>query len=179
MNKKTAWVFRYLLLPVMLLFLAHSCARAPRFTFTGISLSPDIKTFSVENFFNDALDGPADMGIRFTESLREYYQRNTPLRQITSAGDLQFSGRITRYDVRPVAAGAQETQGAQLQRLSITVSVDYINIYEDEKSFQNSAFSFFEDFPANRNLADVENDLIRNIFEQIIFDIFNKTVADW
>jgi len=170
--------FTYVL-PFLLMLLCTTCAQAPRITFTGVSIDPNVESFSVENFYNDAPDGPADLGIRFTESMREYFQRNTPLNQITGAGDLQFAGSITGYNVTPVAAGAGEFQGAQLQRLTITVSVDYINLYDEESSFDRRSFSFFQDFDANQTLAQVEDQLITEIFDQVIFDIFNATVADW
>ena len=53
-----------------------------------------------------------------------------------------------------------------------------LNMTEEEKSFEKS-FSFFENFPAEQNVQDVEQDLIPRIFEQITLDIFNATVADW
>ena len=162
-----------------LVILLYSCAQAPRLTFTGATIPEGAKTFSVDNFMNDASDGPADLGIRFSEELRDYFQRNTTLNPIIAAGDLQFSGSITRYELRPVSAGATATQGAQLQRLTIAVNYDYIVIPNDEKSIENGSASQFADFDANRNLADVEDELIDEIFEQIIFDIFNRTLADW
>ncbi len=171
--------YKTLLLTILITFFLAGCLQGPRLTFTGVTLDPRAATFSVENFFNDATEGPADLGIRFTEEMREYFQRNTPLDQITGAGDLQFAGSIARYDVTPVAAGAGEFQTAQLQRLTIGVSVDFINLYNEEASFENKTFSFFQDFDASRNLAEVEDQLIADIFDQIVFDIFNQTVADW
>lgn len=148
------------------------------FTFTGANLDPAIKNFNVETFYNEAMDGPANLNIQFTETLKTYYQRNTPLKIIESNGDLGFSGKITRYEVTPEASGGGELQNAQLQRLTIAVNVDFVNNYDDSKSFVKD-FSFFEKFNAEENLSDVEDKLIKKIFEQIILDIFNATVADW
>jgi len=164
---------------VLILMFLFSCRSAPRLTFTGATIPEGATSFSVDNFLNDAPDGPADLGIRFTEELRDYFQRNTPLNPVVGAGDLQFSGFISRYELRPVSAGATETQGAQLQRLTIAVSYDYIVVPNDELSIEKGSASQFADFPATQNLADVEDGLIDEIFEQIIFDIFNRTLADW
>ncbi len=148
------------------------------YSFTGVSLDPRIKTISVENFYNEAYDGPANMSILFTETLRDYFQKNTPL-SLVGEGDLQFSGSVTKYDVSPVAPRAgDEIQTAQLQRLTIEVKVSFVNNFDDEKSFEK-AFSQFEDFDANVNLQSVEAELIDTIFDRIVFDIFNKSVADW
>ncbi len=157
--------------------LISSCAGF-NFTFTGASLDPAIKTFSIEPFYNEALDGPANLNVRFTEALKEYYQRNTSLKIAGTSGDLEFAGKIARYGVTPEAAGGGELQNAQLQRLTVVVNVAFINNIDDEKSFTKD-FSFFKQFDADRNLTDVEDELIEQIFEQIVFDIFNSTVADW
>ncbi|MDW7691063.1 LptE family protein [Flammeovirgaceae bacterium SG7u.111] len=176
MNRKYMFLLR---VGLPLLIVLASCRRLPNATFTGFNLPPEVKTFSVDNFAFEAFDGPADLAIRFTEEMREYYQRNSPLEQKIGNGDLQFSGRITGYRINPVAAGAGEFQGAQLQRLTISVSVNYINLFDEETSFENQSFQFWADFPADENISDVEQGLIDEIFEQIIFDIYNKTVADW
>ena len=150
----------------------------PSFSFTGVSLDPNIKTFFIQNFYSDALDGPANLGITFSESMRAYFQRNTPLNPVPTNGDLAFSGSIKNYEVKPIAAGGGDLQNAQLQRLTITISVDYVNNYQPDKNFEKN-FSQYADFDASQNLQDVEATLIEDIFDRIIFDIFNSTVADW
>lgn len=172
---KHRFIFLNLVASAMIAF--SSCAKF-QFTFTGASLDPEIKTFSVEPFYNEALDGPANLNINFTEALKEYYQRNTSLKIVGTAGDLEFSGKIKSYRVAPEAAGGGDLQNAQLQRLTIIVTVDFINNFDDEKSFSKD-FSFFQQFDADKNLTEVENELIEEIFKQIVFDIFNSTVADW
>jgi hypothetical protein len=164
---------------ILIIINLGACSSVPKLTFTGATIPEGAESFSVVNFANDAADGPADLGIRFTEELRDYFQRNTPLNPVVGAGDLQFSGVISRYELRPVSAGASNTQGAQLQRLTIAVSYDYIVVPNDELSIEKGSASQFADFPASQNLADVEDGLIDEIFEQIIFDIFNRTLADW
>lgn len=148
------------------------------FTFTGANIPAEVKTFSIDNFGNDATMGPANLELRFSESLRDYFQKNTSLKLIRDAGDFQFGGKITKYDVTPVAAGAGALQSAELNRLTIAVELVFTNNFDTKKSFKQQ-FTNYRDFPANRNLQDVENTLIPEIFEQIIFEIFNKTVADW
>ena len=39
--------------------------------------------------------------------------------------------------------------------------------------------SFFSDFESSQNLADVQDELIEAIFEQITEDIFNRAFSDW
>ena len=155
-----------------------------KYSFTGTNINYElVKTFSVENFFNDSGGGPANMEQRFTEALKEYYQRNTQLELIRTNGDLQFSGAITRYSLTPQAAVSSTDPNlpdrAGQMRLTITVEVDYINLSNEEES-KKQPFTFFKDYDQrNVTLLDVENQLVEEIFEVIIQDIFTATVANW
>lgn len=146
------------------------------YSFTGTSLSPDIKTISVDLFADKTGTGPPDLSQTFSEKTREYYQNNTKLSLVPYDGDLQLSGAIIRYDVTPIAATANEV--ASKSRLTITVAVEYANMVEDDKDFKKD-FSFYAEFDQSENLANVEQGLIDQITDQIILEIFNATVADW
>lgn len=171
---------------VAMLWLLSGCAKLPSFTFSGINLDPKIQTMQIDLFYADVPAGPANLSLQFTESLREYFMRNTRLRLVNNNGDLRFSGTITGYEVTPVApsAGTVQSGGVDfqqlgaLQRLTIKVKVNYENIVDESLNFEQE-FSFFEDFPQDQTLSQVEQDLIRRIFDQIILDIFNKSVATW
>ena len=60
--------------------------------FSGASIDYNTtKTVSIANFFNDSVDGGLpNMGQTFTESMKDYFQRNTKLELVSSKGDLQF-----------------------------------------------------------------------------------------
>ncbi|WP_448519278.1 LPS assembly lipoprotein LptE [Rhodoflexus sp.] len=171
---------------LVVMCLLSSCAKLPSFTFSGINLDPRVQTMEIELFYADVPAGPANLSLQFTESLREYLMRNTRLRLVNSNGDLRFSGTITGYEVTPVApsagsvqsGGVQFDQLAALQRLTIKVKVNYENTIDESENFDQE-FTFFEDFPQDQNLSQVEQELISRIFDQIILDIFNKSVATW
>ncbi len=166
-----------LILIVGISLLLSGCAGV-NYSLTGSSLPPEIKTVSIYNFTNSASNSPANLEITFTERLKEYYQRNTKLNLVNSGGDLLLDGEITNYTVQPVSSSGTANQIADQQRLTIVVKVAYQNSIDSEKDFTQS-FSFFRDFPASKNLSDVESTLTSEIFDAIMFDIFNKTVADW
>jgi Zn-dependent M16 (insulinase) family peptidase len=155
-----------------------------RYSFTGTNINYELtKTFSVENFYNNSGGGPANIGQQFTESLKEYYQRNTQLELIRSNGDLQLAGNISRYDISPQATVTSTDPNlpdrAGQMRLTITVEVEYINSVNEEENLKRS-FSFFRDYdPRTTSLLQVESVLIEEIFENIIQDIFTATVANW
>ncbi|MGY6559926.1 MAG: LPS assembly lipoprotein LptE [Nitritalea sp.] len=154
------------------------------YSFTGTNINYDItKTFSVDNFFNDSGGGPANMEQLFTESLKEFYQRNTQLELVRSNGDLQLSGAITRYAIAPSATVTSQNPDvpdrAGQMRLTIAVEVEYVNIHDEEQDLKRT-FSFFQDYdPRTTSVLQVESELIEEIFENIIQDIFTATVANW
>jgi hypothetical protein len=137
----------------------------------------------MENFFNDSGGGPANMEQRFTEALKEYYQRNTQLELVRNNGDLQFSGSIVRYSLSPQAVVSSGDPNlpdrAGQMRLTIAVEVEYLNLSNEEEN-KKQTFTFFQDYdPRSVTLLDVENQLVEDIFETIIQDIFTATVANW
>ena len=173
---------RLRLLILLLSFLCSGCS--VKYSFTGTNINYElVKTFSVENFFNDSGGGPANMEQRFTETLKEYYQRNTQLELVRNNGDLQFSGSIVRYSLSPQAVVSSGDPNlpdrAGQMRLTISVEVDYLNLSNEEEN-KKQTFTFFQDYdPRTVTLLDVESQLVEDIFETIIQDIFTATVANW
>lgn len=133
-------------------------------------------TISVDFFQSYASLAAPTLSQTFTESLRDIFLSQSKYRMIDRNGDIRVQGSITGYDVKPVAIQSNET--AANNRLTITVNVKYTNTIEDEKSFEQS-FSRFADFDANQSLSSVEDALIEEINEQLVQDIFNRTLGDW
>ena len=146
------------------------------YSFSGTTLSPDLKTVSIINFTMNAAGGPANLPTQFNEKMKEYYQRNTNLKLLPTNGDLQLEGSISGYEVTPVAPTSQDQ--AAVTRLTITVQVKFSNIKDETKNFDQN-FSFFKDFPQGQTLSQNEKRLIDAIFDQIVQDIFNKSAGDW
>ena len=159
---------------VMLLGAMNQCKVT--YSFSGVNISPEVLTYSVDYFPNRAPIVQAQLSQLFTESLMDKIQGNTSLNLSTDGGDVGFSGEITGYDTRPTAITGQET--AARNRLTITVRVKYANLIEPELDYDTS-FSRFEDYDASQNLTDVENELIELILENIIDDIFNRAFISW
>ena len=123
------------------------------------------------------------MSQTFTEGLRDFYQRNTNLNLVESGGDLQLEGTIVGWELAPVAPTAtgnsERGDVAGQQRLTIAVRVLFVNTQDEKQSFEKN-FSYWADYdPTRTNLQLAEPALIEEIFERIIFDVFNATVANW
>ena len=100
----------------------------------------------------------------------------TKLEMISDGGDLSFSGEIQEYSTKPAAIRGDET--ASLTRLTIVIKVTFVNEKDPDKNFE-STFRHYEDFDADQSLDQVEEELIPQILEKIIEDIFNRAVVNW
>lgn len=146
------------------------------YSFSGVNISPEITTVSVDYFPNRAPVVQAQLSQLFTDALIDKIQANTNLALVPGTGQVSFSGEIRNYDTKPTAITGQET--AARNRLTISVKVVYTNSVEPELDFESN-FSRYEDYDSSQNLADVENELIDLIVESIVEDIFNKAFVNW
>lgn|SRR5690554_4182993 len=145
-------------------------------SFTGASISPEVKTVSIDFFPSQASLAPPVAGQLFTESLKDIFLSQTNLVLVQSDGDLEFEGAITDYRSAPVAIQGNET--AALTRVTMTVKVKFTNNIDESQNFESS-FSRFEDFETSQTLSAVEEQLLASINDQLVQDIFNKSVTNW
>ena len=146
------------------------------YSFTGASISPEVETFSVSFFKNKANTVNPSLSNIFTEKLKDYFTSQTNVQQIEQGGDLSFSGEITSYNIKPIAIRANET--ARENRLTIKVNVSFTNKYDEKLNF-NSTFSRYKDFPSTEDLNSVEDIYMQEICDELVEDIFNKSVVNW
>lgn len=155
------------------------------YSLKGISISPEIDTFYVEQFQNNVVNAPPDIAQIFGDDLKNRILRNTRLDYNEEEPDVEFSGSVTSFTVQSVAPqrnnsadGSTPEFGSSLNRLNISIEVDYINNFDEEDNW-NRVFSFFEDFENTQVLADVQDQLIDNIFEQLTQQVFNASFTNW
>ena len=154
------------------------------YSFTGASISPEVKTISFENFFNNSPLGPSNMSVLFTEKIKDYFERNTSLEIVEENGDLEIEGTIEDFSLSPVAPTAEGGRNSQfftgLTRLTVRVNASYLNKTDEQFNFENKSFSFYKDFDQNtEDLSSNEQEFVEEIFDQIVLDIFNSSVANW
>ena len=145
--------------------------------------STSAQNISIEEFYNNTDLGPANMGPSFTNDLKDYLIRNSSLSVVSQEGELQMSGEIYDFKLTPIAPTStgdpNAINSASSTRLTITVKVTYINTLDETMSFKDRSFSFYKDFSNDLNFSDIEESYTRQIFERIINDIFNASVANW
>jgi hypothetical protein len=160
---------------ISILFLLSSSCKI-KYSFTGGSVDPKVKTVSIIYFPNNAPIVVATLSQTFTQALRDRFSSQTRLTLVNYNGDMDIEGSITGYSVQPEAIQANQT--AALNRLTITVNVKFTNKIDEKQNFEQS-FSRFEDYPSSQNLSAVQDGLIQDISSALIDDIYNKTVVNW
>lgn len=160
----------------MVLLLALVCQGCGIYSFSGASIPPEAKTVSVQYFPNQAQLINPTLSNDFTTALRDAMMNQTSLDMVDSGGDLAFEGEITDYRTTPVAITAGQT--AALNRLTITVNVRFVNMFDETKNFE-TRFSHYEDYPSEQDLNAVQESLTGTIIEALVEDIFNKALVNW
>ncbi len=171
--RKTVGIIGWMLLLVMTGSL-QGCKVS--YSFSGVNISPQIKTVTVDYFPNRAPVVQAQLSQVFTDALIDKVQGNTSLELVPAGGDVSFSGEIRNYETKPTAITGDET--AARNRLTISIRVVFTNNIDPDQSFESN-FSRYEDYDSSQNLADVENELIDLIVEELVEDIFNKAFVNW
>ncbi|XWN34769.1 MAG: LPS assembly lipoprotein LptE [Roseivirga sp.] len=155
------------------------------YSFSGTSLSSEIKSFSLQCQSRVAL-GPPDLAEQFTERLGKELMQRTPLKQVdiqqVEREKIQLEVTITQFKYTPVAPSAgsgNDRDSANTTRLIIEVQVNYVNPKDEEASFSKKKFSQFADMQADASTDQEEPRLVEEIFTKLAKDIFNASVASW
>lgn len=172
MLMKPASYALFLLFPVLI----QTVSCTMKYSFTGASISPEVKTISIDYFQNKASLVVPTLSRSLTEALQNYFTSQTNLVLVDQGGDLTLEGDITGYTVQPQAISGNEQ--AQLNRLTITVKVKFTNRVNEKQNYETS-FSRYIDYSSSQNLVSVQDGLIEQINEQLVQDIFNKAVVNW
>ena len=146
------------------------------YSFTGASISPQVKTMSVQYFENRASLVQPGLSQYMTDALIDKCKAQTNLGQTNGIGDVNFEGEITDYNTRPLTVAADAR--AAMNRFTITVRVRFTNAVDPDLSYDQS-FSRYEDYDSALDLSQVEKELSDKIVELLVEDIFNRAFVNW
>lgn len=163
---------RTALLMAVLMLVLGGC----KYSFTGASVQPDVKTFSLAQFENIAGVVNPTLANRLTETLRDRFQQQSRLNLVPRNGDLVLLGAVTDYSVAPIAPTAG--QQAARNRLTIRCKVSFENTKYPDQNWEQ-IFENFADFENATPLPSVESTLVAEITDKIVQDIVNKALSDW
>ena len=152
-----------------------SCSVSYKFNMLSIDYTK-VKTIQIADFpiRSSYVWGP--MGPMFNNKLKEQYADHTKLSQVKRNGDLKIEGEITNYSQRNKSVSA-EGYSAQTE-LSITVNVRFTNNTNHQEDFEQQ-FTATASYETTQSLAAVQEQLVTEMIEDIVDQIFNATVANW
>ncbi|MCX6245142.1 MAG: LptE family protein [Bacteroidetes bacterium] len=173
LRKKTTLTGWFLLL--FLVVLQSSCRTS--YSFTGASISPDVKTVSIEYFSTTATMVMPSLTRLLTDAMKDYFTSQSNLILVDRNGDLNIKGTVTGFTNTPVAIQGNET--AAMNRITITISVTFTNKKNEKQNFENKTFARYQDYSSQLNLASVQDGLVKQINDQLVQDVFNQAVVNW
>ena len=166
-----------ILLATVVMLLCVGCGYKVTYNLSGGSIPPEAKTFSVAYFPNNAPMVAPTLSNVLTEGLRDKFSRQTRLQQVDEGGDFAFEGEISNYS--STTASVSSGDYALQNRLTITVKVNFQNAVDQTLSFNNKTFSAYADYDSSQLLIDVQDQLIEEICEDLINDIYMAAAGNW
>jgi hypothetical protein len=161
---------------IFILVLASLYGCKVTYSFSGASISPLAKTFSIQYFQNRAPIVQPGLSQNLTDALIDKCKAQTSLKYTNSVGDVNFEGDITDYNTKPLTVGADAQ--AATNRFTISVKVKFTNSIDPTLNFEQT-FSRFEDYNSNLDLSAVEQNLSNLIIDMLVEDIFNQAFVNW
>lgn len=159
------------------LLLPAGCGVQIKYSLSGASIPPDAKTFSVAYFPNNATMVSPILSPTLTDALVDMFTRRTRLIQVEEGGDFAFEGEIINYT--STTASVSSDDYALLNRLTITVRVRFTNALDEKASWGSRTFTAYEDYDSTKLLTEVEGELIPQIVDKIVTDIFQASASNW
>ncbi len=151
------------------------------YSFSGASIPDAASTFSVAYIANNTPEFPT-LATALTEGLRDRFIRQTRLSMVPEGGDLAFEGDIVTAVEAPATIEASnngQDAGSTRNRMTITVQMMFTNEVQPDLSFANrQSFSAYVDYDVTSR-PGADNQLVEELVETLVENIFNAAVAQW
>lgn len=155
--------------------LLWSCSVSYKFNGASIDYTKT-KTIQIAEFPIRSNYVWAPMGPMFNNQLKDQFASHTKLVQVRRNGDLKIEGEITQYQQRNKSVSA-EGYSAQTE-LSITVNVRFTNNVNHSEDFERQ-FTASQSYETTQSLNSVQEELVKQMCDDLCDQIFNATVANW
>ena len=160
---------------LLILFPFIVCACTVSVSFQGGRLNYDlVKTITIHEFPNRTPNYPLLSQV-LDRALRKRYIEQTRLVSVNNNGDIEIEGEITSYTIQGMAV---KENYESLTRVTISVRVKYTNNKEANRDVDQT-FSAYQEFDASKSIDEVQDNLVREIVDELVDKIYNETVANW
>ena len=158
-----------------LLMLLTACSVTYKFNGSSINYEK-VKSISIDKFPIRSAYVWSPMESMFYNSITDEYAQKTKLEVLIRNGDLQLSGEIVEYSQTNKAIAA-DGFAAQTQ-LKVSVNVRFTNNSNHDEDFERR-FSATAEYDSSQQLNAVQEELVQEMIDDIVDQIFNATVANW
>lgn len=156
-------------------FILTACS--VNYQFNGASIDyTKLRTIQIREFQNQAPLVYNPLSQVFNERMVDVFIRNTKLQLSNNNPDLEIEGEIIRYDLTPLSV--RENNLASETRLTMGVRMRFRNNKNPQED-KEETIEAFRDFQSNVMLTDVQDELIRELTNDIVDQIFNMTMSNW
>ena len=146
------------------------------YSFKGISIPADVKTFYVQKVKLTDFKAPPDTPELFMDQFRQKVRSQSSLTWNDTDPHIEFDCTITGFNVSN--EGNRSGNEVSLNKLTITISVNYINNNNEDDNWKKN-FSFGIPFDPSQDLQEVQDGYIEDIFDQIAENVFNDAFTNW
>ncbi|QRX64974.1 LptE family protein [Dysgonomonadaceae bacterium zrk40] len=168
-------MMKKILFLLILSVMASSCRISYSFRTTSIDYELT-KTLMIAHFVNQAPLVYPPLEQRFNEEMKDMFTRNTRLQLVNQNGDMEIEGEIVGYELTPLAV--QEDAFASETKLTMTVRMRFRNNKTDAPQIEER-ISANRTFSSNTVFDSVQDQLMGELIEEIVDQIFNATMANW
>jgi hypothetical protein len=158
----------------LLLLLVAGCGY---YSFTGATVASHLNTIAVPLVEDMSVSPVTNMDAQMTDLLVERFVRQTrlSLEPSENEADVILTARIERYTNEPTSVGGELR--ATRNRVSVSVSVRYVDRVEDRELLQRT-FTSFEDYDPAAGL-DQERVAAFAALRNIADDVFTAATSNW
>lgn len=160
---------------VLIITICQSCSVSYSLTGTNIDYNT-IKTIYIKEFSNQATLVYPTLSQMISERMRDIYTRSTKLQFVERNPDIEIEGAIVNYSLSQQAVRSDGY--ASETRLTMGVRVQYRN---NKNPSENKELSFtaYRDFSNQFMLSDVQDQLVRELVDDVVDQVFNGTMSNW
>lgn len=168
---------KYIVPFALIVMIMSACTACKLYSFRDVSIPADVKTVRLRLIENRARYVNPNLAPQLTDRLRTKINNQTRLTLVQSEdADFDINAFVSDYTV--TTSGISNQQAAT-NRLTVTVTVTFVNRKHPEKSFEQQAVSRNFDFSATLSLNQAEAQLGETIVRNMTDEIFNRIFSDW
>ena len=166
---------KLILISLVSIFTLSGCLK---YSFTGASIPPGVRTIYIPFFPDRSASGLGDLSDRLNRILVDRFVNQSKLRLASSEEDADaiLDGSISSYSNRPFSIGGDEQ--ANQNQVQISVNASFIYTKNDDPEW-DKAFSGNFTFDPTQDPISGEQNAADEALEQIANNMFNDAVSNW